>query len=439
MQRETITLSKKEQSRLRVLNQVCVGDITAAEAAERLKLSLRQVRRLLAAYRKDGAGALAHGNRGRKPAIAFSESFRQEVLQRAADPLYAGCNDTHLSELLAEREGLHVSRPTLRRWLRASDRPSPRKRRPKRYRKLRARAPRLGLLLQIDTSFHAWFEDRGPMAALVGAIDDATGQVVSAHFREQEDTAGYFTMLADILRTNGIPGALYHDGRTTFIYLRNPQPSLEEELEGILPQTQFARAAADLGIALIHARSPQAKGRIERLWLTLQDRLRIELRLAGIADIDSANAFLPGFLTRYNDHFAEEPAEPESAFRPLPPDLNGDAVCCHHYLRTVTADNTVSVDGLRLQLPPGPNGRSYAKARVTVQHRLDGSWAIYAGEQCLAHPAVLAAPKPAPQMPKTVPAPPKSTAHKPASSHPWMQAKQRDWKRRQAGQQTSVW
>lgn len=439
MERETITLSKKEQLRLRVLNLVCIGDITAAEAAQRLRLSLRQIRRLLAAYRLEGADALAHGNRGRKPAVAFSHTVRQQVLERAADLIYAGCNDTHLAELLAEREGLTVSRPTLRRWLRASDRPSPRKRRPKRYRKLRERAPRFGLLLQIDTSFHAWFEDRGPKAALVAAIDDATGQVVSGHFRAQEDTAGYFILLADILRTHGTPGALYHDGRTTFVYLRNPQPSLEEELEGILPQTQFARAASDLGIALIHARSPQAKGRIERLWLTFQDRLRIELRLAGITDAEAANAFLPGFLTRYNKRFAEEPAEANSAFRPLPPDLDPDAICCNHYLRTVTADNTVSIDGMRLQLPPGPNGKSYAKTRVTVQSRLDGSWAIYNGERCIAHPAPVAAPKVPAEPPQPVSHPPRSTAHKLAPTHPWMKAKQRDWERRQAGQQPPLW
>lgn len=259
MERENVTLSKKELLRLQVLNQVALGEMTAREAAERLDLSIRQVRRLLAAYRRDGAVALAHGNRGRKPAIAFSNAFRQEVLTKASDPKYAGCNDTHLCELLAEREGLQVSRSTLRRWLRAAGRPSPRKRRPRRYRKLRQRAPRFGALIQIDTSYHDWFEGRGPKAALVAGIDDATGQVVSAHFRPQEDTDGYFVLLADILLVHGIPGAFYHDGRSTFVFLRIPEPSLEEQLEGVLPQTQFGRAAAQLGIAMIHARSPRPR------------------------------------------------------------------------------------------------------------------------------------------------------------------------------------
>lgn len=438
MERENITLSKKEQLRLQVLNQVALGEFTAQEAASRLGLSVRQVRRLLAAYRRDGAAALAHGNRGRKPAVAFPDVFREEVLRKASDPKYAGCNDTHLSELLAEREGLQVSRPTLRRWLRAAGKASPRKRRPRRYRKLRQRAPRFGALIQIDTSFHAWFEDRGPKAALVAGIDDATSRVVSAHFRPQEDTDGYFTLLADILRVHGVPGAFYHDGRSTFVFLRTPDPSLEDQLEGVLPQTQFGRAAADLGIAMIHARSPQAKGRIERLWLTLQDRLLIELRLAGVDSIAAANNFLPGFLTRFNERFAEPPAEPESAFRSAPPPGEIDTICCSHFRRVVAPDNTVSVDGCRLQLPRGPNGRSYAKARVTVQRRLDGTWAIFLDDRCIAHPAVLAAPKASVSNPQPVSETKAPLRQKPSQAHPWAQEKRRSWELRQQGHRPPV-
>lgn len=440
MERENVTLSKKELLRLQVLNQVALGELTARQAGERLNLSVRQVRRLLAAYRRDGAAALAHGNRGRKPAIAFSDDFRQEVLKRASDPKYAGCNDTHLSELLAEREDLQVSRSTLRRWLRAAGRPSPRKRRPRRYRKLRQRAPRMGALIQIDTCFHDWFEGRGPKAALVAGIDDATGQVVSAHFRPQEDTEGYFVLLADILLVHGIPGAFYHDGRSTFVFLRTPEPSLEEQLEGVPPQTQFGRAAAQLGIAMIHARSPQAKGRIERLWRTLQDRLRIELRLAGVDSIEAANKFLPGFLARFNERFAEPPAEPESAFRPAPPPEQIASICCSHYRRVVAPDNTVSVDGCRLQLPPGPDGRSYAKARVTVQRRLDGTWAVFLGEVCIAHPALPAQPKVPAQRSKSQPVSETKhrPGHKPSPPHPWVQEKKRTWQLRQQGHQTPV-
>lgn len=431
MEKGTITLSRKEQGRIKVLTLVLTGEITAGEAAVRLKLSLRQVRRLLVGFRVDGAAALAHGNRGRKPAITIPESVKQRILELASSAGYAACNDTHLAELLAEREGIQVSRATLQRWLRASGRPSPRKRRPPRFRKSRQRAPHLGLLLQIDTSFHHWLGPKLQKFALVGAIDDATGRVVSAHFRPQEDTEGYFWMLADILRNFGVPGALYHDGRTTFVYMQPPRATVEEELKGVAPQTQFARAAEQLGIGLIHARSPQAKGRIERLWNTLQDRLVAELGLEGIRTMAEANRFLPGFLTRFNDRFGEAPQHPESGFAPLPPGLVVEAVCCRHHIRKVTGDNTVSVGTVRLQLPPGPRGRSYKGHRVLVQERLDGTWAIFHEEQCLAHPALLAPPKPAPPPPEP-PKPRPSVSNKPRPTNPWVIANQKSWERRQA-------
>lgn len=418
MDKEQITLSKREQQRLKVLNRILAGDIDVEVASEQLRLSIRQVYRLLAAYRQQGAAALVHGNRGRRPAVALPPELREQALEIAARPEYDGANDTHLAELLADLEGLHVSRSTLRRWLREAGRPSPRKRRSPRYRRWRDRAPRRGLLLQVDTCFHPWFEDRGPACALVASIDDATGEVVSAHFRPQEDTEGYFLMLQDILRRRGLPGAFYHDGRSTFIFIRQHIP-LEDQLEGVVPQTQFARACDHLGIALIHARSPQAKGRIERLWLTFQDRLRIELRLAGVSCIDQANAFLPTFLPAFNRKFAVPPAEPQSAFLPLPPNLDVAAICCPHYRRSVNADNTVSIDGLRLQLPPAPGNRSRRRLRITVQRRLDGSWAIYDGDTCLVHPAPVAvAPLPASRPLPDTPSAPRQPA-KPKPNHPW--------------------
>jgi transposase len=434
MEKETISLSRKEQRRLMVLNQVQLGKITAREAAERLDLSERQVRRLLAGFREKGAGALAHGNRGRKPAISFPEALKARVLELAAQPLYAGCNDTHLTELLAQREGIVVSRATVRSWLRSAGRPSPRKRRPARYRKCRERAPREGLLLQIDACFHPWFEDRGPRVALVAAIDDATGAAVSAHFRPQEDTDGYFTLLAEILLNRGIPGALYHDGRSTFVLIRHYHDSVQEQLEGVIPQTQFARAADALGIVLIHAQSPQAKGRIERLWLSWQDRLVKEMRLAGISNVEDGNAFLPGFIAAYNAQFALPPAEPESGYIALPANLDVAAVCCSHFVRAVARDNTISVNGVRLQVPPGPAGRSYRGQRVTAQRRLDGSWAIYLGGQCLAHPAAVAPAATKTATPVTPAKNPRKPPPRPSEnpSHPWHQANRLLFAKRQS-------
>lgn len=417
MEKGTVTLSKEEQTRLRVLNKVLLGEFTGVQAAVQLELSLRQFRRLLARYKEGGAAAVAHGNRGRKPAIAVAEETRKLIVEIAAQPEYAGCNDSHLTDLLAERQGLRFSRSTVRRILRKAGHSANKKRRPPRYRKRRERAPREGLLLQIDASFHAWFEDRGPRCALVGAIDDATGTIASLHFRAQEDTDGYFVMLSDILLTHGIPGSLYHDGRGTFILLR-ASPTLHEQLEGVIPQTQFGRAADELGIAMIHARSPQAKGRIERLWQTLQDRLIVELRLAEVDDIKAGNAFLPDFIRRFNLKFGQMPDELESGYVPIPRNLDVAAVCCAHLIRTVARDNTVVVKGARLQLPPGPQGRSHRGQKVLVQRRLDGTWAVQVSEQ-LYHPVLLAAP-PAPEPPVTeTPTAKKHTGTVPGKNHPW--------------------
>lgn len=429
MKKGTVTLSKREQQRSKVLTLVLTGEITAVEAAVRLKLSLRQVRRLLAGFRLDGVAALAHGNRGRKPAVTLSESIRTRVLALAALPGYVRCNDSHLADLLAERESICVSRSTLQRWLRASGRPSPRQRRPPRFRKCRQRAPRVGLLVQIDASFHHWLGPDHDRFALIAAIDDATGRILSAHFRLQEDTEGYFVLLADMLQTHGVPGALYHDGRTTFIFTVPPRPSVEEELEGLTPQTQFARAAGQLSIGMIHARSPQAKGRIERLWNTLQDRLINELHLDKIHSMEAAAAYLPAFIERFNIRFGEEPAEQTSAFGSLPADLEIAAVCCRHHTRTVTGDNTVSVDSLRLQLPPAPRGSTHKGSRIQIQERLDRTWAIYRDGKCLAHPASLAPAKPVPLPPElSIPRP---VSNPPMPNHPWMIEKQRTWIRRQ--------
>lgn len=408
------------------LNQVLAGQLTATQAAEHVDISLRQLRRLLASYKAEGADALAHGNRGRKPAVAFSEETRASVLACAALPEYAGCNDQHLSELLAERDGLVVSRSTLRRWLRQAGRPSPQQRRAPRHRKLRQRSARRGMLIQIDTSFHPWFEDRGGICALIGAIDDATGELLFLHFQEQEDTDGYFRMLRHMLLRDGIPMAFYHDGRSTFKLIRS-EPTRHEQLTGQTPQTQFGRACEELGITLIHAQSAQAKGRVERAWRTLQDRLRICLRLEGIANPEAANHYLPQFIARHNAQFAVQPTEPESAFLAPPKNLNVDGTCCVHHQRIVTGDNTVQIHNQRLQLPPGPKGRSHKGAHVAVQERLDGTWGIYQGEVCLAYPAPMAAPRPpkatlaptAQTDPSLDPAPASKPTHRPAKNHPW--------------------
>lgn len=380
--KEKVTLSKKEQSRLMVLNGVEVGRIIVREAAEVLGLSLRHVRRILAAYRKEGAAALAHGNRGRKPHNALDDGLQRRVLE-LAQSTYAGCNTQHFTELLAEREGIAVSRSAVRLILLRAGLRSPRKRRPPKHRSRRERYPREGMLLQIDGSRDDWLEGRGPYLSLVGAIDDATGKVPYALFRAEEDAQGYTLLLRHIVENQGIPEALYHDGHGIFERSRRESETLEEQLAGRRKPTQFGRMMEELAIISITSLSPQARGRIERLWGTFQDRLKSELRIAGARTIEDANRVLWDFLLRFNERFAVPAREPGLAYRPVPDGFNPDEVFCFKYERSVGKDNVVRFGGHRLQIMP-TNGRlSYAKAHVEVHERMNGSLAVYYKGQCL--------------------------------------------------------
>jgi len=376
-------LNKKEQRRLVVLNEVEKGKMIGREAGEVLGLSLRHVRRILAAYRKEGAAALAHGNRGRKPPHTLDAGMKKQVLE-LAQSIYAGCNNQHFTELLAEREGIVLSRSSIRRILLEVGIRSPRKRRPPKHRSRRERYPKEGMLLQIDGSHHNWLEGRGPWLSLIGAIDDATGEVTHALFRNQEDAQGYFLLLRQIVTSHGIPMALYRDRHGIFERSKREPESLEEQLEGRRQPTQFGRLLEELGITSIPSYSPEARGRIERLWGTFQDRLVSELRLAGARTLEEANQVLWDFLPRYNQRFAVPAAQTGSAYRQPGEGFIPDEVFCFKYYRTVGTDNVVRFGEHRLQIMP-TNGRlSYARARVEVHERLDGSLAVYYQEHCLA-------------------------------------------------------
>ncbi len=413
-----VTLSREEQKRLKVLNQVERGEAVGWEAAQVLGVSLRHIRRLLAAYRKEGAQALAHGNRGRKPWNAVDGVVRGEVLDLARTT-YAGCNTQHFTELLGEREGRRLSRSTVRRILLGAGISGPRKRRPPRHRKRRERYAREGMLVQIDGSRHDWLEGRGPWMTLTGAIDDATGKVLHALFREQEDALGYFQLLQQVVTAHGIPLALYHDGHAVFERSEYEPESLEEQLDGKKRATQFGRLTAELNITSIRSRSPQARGRVERLWGTFQDRLVSELRLAGARTIGEANQVLWDYLPRHNQRFAVLAAQPDLAFRQPERDLS--TVFCFKYSRTVGLDNVVRFRHHRLQVLP-TNGRySYARAKVDIHQALDGCLSVfYQGSRLTTRPAPAEATKL-----RKVTMPTSSTAEqtrrytKPAPDHPW--------------------
>jgi transposase len=411
-----VTLNIKEQKRLMVISKVERGEVGGREAATVLGISLRHFRRLMAGYRKEGVRALAHGNRGRAPANALDGGLRKRVIELAVSK-YAGCNTQHFTELLAEREEIRLCRSSVRRILMTQGLSGPRKRKPPRHRRRRERYPQEGMLVQIDGSRHGWLEGRGPWITLIGAIDDATGKVLYALFREQEDAIGYFQLLKTIATTYGVPLALYHDGHAVFERSEYESETLEEQLEGKRRDTQFGRLMSELNITSIRSRSPQARGRIERLWGIFQDRLVSELRLAGARTLAEANEVLWLYLARHNLKFAVPPVQPGTAYRA--PGQNLDGLFCFKYQRTVGLDNVVRFGSQRLQVLP--NSRySYVRAKVEVHQAFDGSLSIYhQGHRLDTRPAPFEADRLREPLKQSNPAKVQRRYAKPAPDHPW--------------------
>jgi len=431
--REQVTLTLKEQKRLKLLNQVESGSLTVLRAAEALQLSERQLYRLLARYRLEGAAALAHGNRGRPSPRRLPDKVRAEIVELTREE-FGDFNDYHLTDILSEEYGIPVSRSSVRRIRREAGLPSPRKRRAPRHRSRRERRPRPGMLLQLDGSDHDWLEGRGPGLILIAAIDDATGEIPFALFRPQEDAAGYFLLLRQIVQRHGLPLALYADRHTIF---QSPkQATLEQELAGERPRSQFGRLADELGIQLIPAYSPQAKGRVERLFGTLQDRLLKALRRAGASSLEEANRVLRQFLPGYNRRFRKQPAQPEPAYLPWPDGLDPESVFCFKDRRRVNNDNTIAFDGHRLQIPPDRQRASYAGRRVETRQHMQGRLSVwYQGRRLSSYapaqpgppqvgkftPSHLPTSKPAaPGLPQAKPTKAKNRRPwKPPADHPW--------------------
>jgi len=418
-------MSTTEQRRAWVLNRLGKGELTTVEAAGLLGLSERQVWRLRAAFEAHGPAGLVHGNRGRASPRRIELPVAERVVV-LAQGRYAGCNDCHLAELLAEHEGIILGRVTVRRILRSAGIASPRRRRPPRHRSRRERMPQEGLLLQLDGSRHDWLEGRGPWLTIVGAIDDATGIVPAATFRDQEDAAGYLELLRTIVRRKGIPVAVYRDRHGIFEPVTQPTRGREPGDGHGRSLSQVGRALVELGIESIPAASPQAKGRIERLWGTWQDRLVAELRLAGADDRASANRALATFLPRFNRRFGVPAADPDPAWRPWPDGLDPDRVFALKYRLKVARDDTLRVDGRTIQLPAAPRHFAYAGKMVEVHLRLDRSIIVFDGEREL----VTAPAPPAARELRALGATRAAPAHVPARAEvPWTPPADHPWKR----------
>lgn len=362
--RERLTLNARDQQRITVLAHWREGAITVAEASALLGTSERTGWRLRQRFAALGVDGIVHGNRGRASPRRLPAATAERVVELARSR-YRGVNDSHLSELLAEDEGIVIGRSSLQRLLRRSGLGPTRRRRSPRYRSRRERMPQAGLLVQIDGSPHDWLEGRGPRLTLVGAIDDATGAIVAATFAPVEDGRAYLTILKQMCREHGVPAAVYRDRSGIFA------PTRRGGSAGAAG-TQVGRAFAELGISSIPAASAQAKGRVERLWGTCQDRLVSELRLAGADDEASANAELKRFIGRFNASFAVPPSIAIPAWRPAPAIPELERICAFRWRRVVGNDNTIRVEGAVLQLPATHGGRGLAGRRVEVELRLDG-------------------------------------------------------------------
>jgi len=360
------------------------GELACARAAGLLCLSVRQIKRLKKRIREDGEAALAHASRGRPSHRRLPQTVRERIVQLARGT-YAGFNDHHLCEKLVEHEGFSLSRETLRRLLRQHGLGSPRKRRAPTHRQRRLRSAQLAELVQLDGSPHDWLEGRGPLLTALGMQDDATGKILAAQFFPSETTFGYLCLLQQMVCRYGVPLALYGDHSGVFV--RNDDHwTVEEQLAGKRQPTQFGRALEQLGISFMAANSPQAKGRVERLWGVLQDRLTSELRLAQAQDLDSANAVLRKFVTDYNRRFARPPRDSQPAWRTAPENL--DRICCFVHERIVSNDNVVQWQGRRLQIPQQARRFSFAGAKVHIYQALDGRVSLYYGQTRLQHSAI---------------------------------------------------
>ncbi|MCA1601428.1 MAG: ISNCY family transposase [Acidobacteria bacterium] len=383
MKEDKIFVNQEQLQRWQLIELVRAGQITLKEAAAKMGVSYRQAKRLKHAVEAEGLEALRHGNCGRRAWNRTNPELCQQVLDLSKN-IYKGFNDTHFAEILGGREAIDLSRETIRKLRRQAGIAPKQQRKAKKHYKRRARKAQEGMMLLWDGSPHAWFGLAHPSCCLLAAIDDATSRVVAARFFPFEGSVGYFWLLRQVVDQFGIPLSIYQD-RHAALRRNDDNWSLEEQLAGRQEPTQVGLALEMLGIKPIFALSPQAKGRVERLFGTLQDRLVAELTLNKVSGIEEANEFLAtSFIEGFNRRFAVSPRETEKAWRPVAKEIDVERIISFRYLATVSNDNAVRLGGVIIDIPPGPRGRSYARTRVEVRQLLDGSWRVYASDRLIA-------------------------------------------------------
>jgi len=410
---ETIEMSTRERKRMTLMTRLVEGLLKLREAAEMMRVSYRQAKRIRRRYQQEGDAGLVHRGRGRISNRRRPENERKQAIALYRKE-YAGFGPLLASEHLAADHRIVVDHETLRQWLLvAGVWQSHRKREV--HRAARERRPRRGDLVQIDGSEHDWFEGRGPRVVLMVMIDDATNMTL-ARFYPAEDTSAAYDIFERYVHLHGLPVALYPDRDS--IYFCTREACLDEQLANVGPETQFARAMRELGVDLIPAYSPQAKGRVERRHGLFQDRLVKEMRLQGIGTIEAANAYLDGsFLRLLHERYNVEPRDPVNGHQSRPSATTLALVLSWQEARSVAKDWTVCWHNLRLQIDARHAALGLPGRRVVVVERRDKTLAMLYGGRLLSFHAAPVAVRPAPQTPAPQDRP--RTPYIPAANHPW--------------------
>ena len=404
--KDIIMATQEELKRLNVIHKVLDKSITQAEAAGILNLTDRHIRRVAARITKEGDKGIAHRLRGQPAHNCTLDKVKIKALNLCRN-IYEGFSPTLASEKLFERDKIKVSRELLRTWfIREHIAYASRKARP--HRNWRERKTHYGQMVQADGSHHDWFEGRGPWCVLMGQIDDATSKV-SAEFHDYEGTLPFMASFKSYVKAKGIPLSVYIDRHTT--YKSNKKPSIEDELEDKEPLTQVGRALKELGVEVIFAHSAQAKGRVERLFRTFQDRLVKEMRLRKIKSIEEANAFLKEYLPVYNKRFSVPAAKSADLHRPLPKGIDLDRILCKKTEHALRKDWTVAHDNKLYQIE-----NNIQTKKVILEERTDGSILIWHKNMALKFKEIMMRPQKTSEAPKSRLF---ARAHAPAANHPW--------------------
>jgi len=402
-----ITMSRRESKRLHIIHQALDRKITQAAAAAVVGLSDRQLRRLIKRVRAEGDDGICHRSRSKSSNHRIRPKIKARALKLFKQE-YADFNLAHATEKLSEVHGIAISDETLRLWLTEAEIPY-KKRRAKKHRQRRERKACYGELVQIDGSHHDWFEGRGPLCVFMGYIDDATGTVYG-RFYNYEGTMPAMDSMKRYIKLYGVPQSVYLDKHST--YKSWAEPTIDEQLSGQKPLSHFEKSLAALEVEVIHANSPQAKGRVERMFKTLQDRLVREMRLQGIKSVDEANVFLETYLPKHNRRFRKEAREKADLHRSALHTRDLDRILCIKEERTVKNDFTIAYANKLYQIKQMTRAK-----KVTVEERLDGSLHItYKGQDLRYRLITEQAPRETPDQPLIL-APRKPWI--PPADHPW--------------------